>query len=78
MAEKIVYQLITRGGGIDGRDHMDKGGLVTAAFFERQCAENNPNRPWCEIVPLVVDISKQRREALAKLSPVDKLILGLK
>ena len=78
MTDKIVYTLLTQGGGIDGRDHADKGGKVTAAFFDRDSAEKYGNRPWCDIVPIVVDEAKARREAMGKLNAVDKLILGFK
>lgn len=78
MSDRIVYTLVTQGGGVDGRDSTDKGGKVTGAYFDRLQAERDGNKPWCDVVAIVIDDAKTKREALAKLSPVDKLILGLK
>jgi hypothetical protein len=76
--DRIVYTLVTRGGGIDGMDHTDKGGQVVFATYDRKQAEAHSSKPWCELVPIVVDVHAGRRTALAKLSPVDKLVLNLK
>jgi hypothetical protein len=75
--DKIIYTLITKGGGVDGRDFMDKGGHVIAASYDRKDLEKNKNLPWCDIVPQVVDTDKAKKVALAKLSPIDKLVLEL-
>lgn len=78
MTDRIIYLLISSGGGIDGRDHTDKGGQMRAASFSRLELERHPGKPWADIEPCVVDIETQRKVALAKLSPLDKLILELK
>jgi hypothetical protein len=75
--DKIIYTLVSKGGGVDGRDFTDKGGKVIAASYERKDLEKNKNLPWCDIVPQVVDIEKATKSALAKLSPVDKLVLEM-
>lgn len=77
MREKIVYQLIAKGGGVDGRDHMDKGGNVLACFLTRVEAETAPQAKWCDVVPVVIDMDLAMLEAQAKLSPLDLLALGL-
>lgn len=75
MTDKIIYTLVTKGGGVDGRDFTDKGGKVIAASYDKAVLQKNKNLPWCNIVPQVVDIDAARKSALAKLSPVDKLVL---
>lgn len=76
--DRIIYKLVTKGGGIDGRDHADKGGKIIAASYNKADLQKNKNLPWCDIVPEVVEEEKAKREALAKLSPVDRLVLELK
>lgn len=75
--DKIVYKLVTRPGGVDGMGYTDKGGDVRAAFFDKAQAEKHPGKPWCDIVPIVVDVEKARKAALKKLNALDKLVLGL-
>jgi len=73
--EVIVYTLITNGGGIDGMDHTDKGGKMTHAFLTRGEAERCPNLPWCTINPIVADLRETAKNALAKLTPIERLAL---
>ena len=77
MKEQIIYKLISKAGGIDGRDHTDKGGQLMRAFLSRHEAEASGMAPWCEIVPEVVNMSTARAVALAKLNAIDRLALGL-
>ena len=78
MTDRIVYQLITKGGGMDGRDHTDRGGKLIFATYTKVEAEKNPNKPWCDLKAIVVDVELARRNALAKLDPLDRLVLELK
>ena len=73
--DTIVYTLVTKGGGIDGMDHPDKGGKMTHAFLTRGEAEKCPNLPWCDLLPGVVDLGEVAKAALAKLTPVERLAL---
>jgi hypothetical protein len=73
----IVYQLVSKGGGMDGMDSSFKGGTITAAYFTRYEAEGSKNLPWNNIVPIVVNIKQAKKAALDKLNPIDKLVLGL-
>lgn len=76
--DRIVYMVISNGGGIDGRDHTDKGGKVMLATFDKADAEGyilNKNS-WYRVESIVVDMEKAKREALKKLTKLDKLILG--
>lgn len=73
----IVYTLLSKGGGVDGRDHTDKAGKLMDAAYYRQTLEKSGNRAWGDIVPTVVNLKEARRKALDKLDPIDKLILGL-
>ena len=76
--DKIIYTLVTKGGGVDGLDFTDTGGKTVLATFSKEEAENSSKKPWCDIVPVIVDVDKAKKDALAKLSPVDKLVLNLK
>jgi hypothetical protein len=71
--DTIVYTLVSKGGGIDGRDHTDKGGDVTKAYLTRQEAEKDPNLPWNTIKPEVVDLDELGKTTLRKLGPVERL-----
>lgn len=77
MTDKIIYLLISKGGGVDGMDFTDKGGQMRAAAFDRETLEKHPGKPWADIEARVVDVEKTRKAALAKLNPLDKLVLGL-
>ena len=73
MTDTIVYTTVSKGGGIDGMDHTDKGGNVTGAYLDKQKATKNPNAPWNTVVPIVVDLGELARTTLAKLDPVARL-----
>lgn len=73
----IVYTLVTNPGGVDGLDFMNKGGTISAVAYDRKALENHPNKPWCEIIPIVIDKNKAKTSALAKLDKIDRLILGI-
>lgn len=78
MADKIVYTLVNQPGGVDGLDRTAKGGEIVAAFYTRKEAEDYKGKPWCNIVPIVIDDLQAKREAIKKLSPIDKLVLNVK
>ena len=73
MTDTIVYTTVSKGGGIDGMDHTDKGGNVTGAYLDKQKATKNPNAPWNTVVPIVVDLEELAKKTLAKLDPVARL-----
>lgn len=75
--DKIVYLLISNGGGIDGMDRNDKGGDIVAASFDFDDIDKHANKPWGHLVKRVVNIEDARKDALKKLTPVDKLVLDL-
>lgn len=72
--DKIVYLIVSKGGGIDGMDHKDKGGKIVYASYEKNQGELNP---WTERRADVVDVVEQRRKSLRKLDALDKLVLGI-
>ena len=77
MRETIVYLVNHKPGGQDGRDMADKGGL-SAAFYLRPDAESFVKSDTrYEIVPTVVDVDKAQLAAIAKLNPLDLLVLGI-
>ncbi|QBJ04462.1 hypothetical protein HOV23_gp111 [Pseudomonas phage Lana] len=76
MTDRIVYQLITEPGGEDGRDHNDKGGTATYATFEKDAAiRKKGNDSRLRIEPGVVDTDQVMKEAMAKLTLVERLVL---
>lgn len=77
MADTIVYTTVSKGGGIDGMDHTDKGGKVTGAYLEKDSAVNNPNRPWNNVVPVVVDLDDLALKTLNGLDPVARLAIKI-
>lgn len=77
MNEKIVYMMLSKGGGIDGMDRDDKPDKLLGAYLTRQEAEKDPNLAWRNIEPVVVDFDAIRTSAIKKLNAIDKLVLGL-
>lgn len=76
MTDVILYQVVTTGGGVDGLDHKDKGGEVAHVGFEKQpLTLKYGNDARYSIVPSVIDLEVAKREALAKLNKVDRLVL---
>lgn len=77
MVDKILYTLVTHSGGMDGRDHNDKGGTIVFATFDREKADKHKSKPYCRLEKEVIDYIERRRQALAKLDQVDRLVLDL-
>jgi hypothetical protein len=76
MTDRIVYQVVSEPGGVDGRDHNDKGGTVIYATFEKDAATRRKgNDSRLRIEPIVVDVEAVMKAAMAKLSLVDRLVL---
>ncbi len=78
MPKRIAYTLVSTPGGVDGLDHTSKGGKVVACFWSEQQADDSSMAPWADVVPVVVDTDEVRKGVLAKLTPVEKLVLGIK
>lgn len=72
--DQIVYLRISKGGGVDGLDHTDKGGKVLQASFSQSDIKLDG---WSSLEKRVVTMREARKEALDKLNPLDKLVLGL-
>ena len=76
MSDRIVYEVVTTGGGVDGMDHNDKGGTVVAAYYDKAAATDYVGKDGrYRINPTVVDVSEVRKQILARLTPVERLIL---
>jgi hypothetical protein len=75
---RIVYIVWHAAGGIDGRDPsiLRSHALVT---FDEAEANDRAKEAWYEpeVEVKAIDMEAQKREALAKLSPLDKLALGI-
>lgn len=78
MADRIVYVLINKPGGIDGSDFNDKGGEMMGAYLERKDAEDNPNANWCTIKAKVYDLEKIMDDTIRKMNPLQRLALKIK
>ena len=76
-SDKIVYTLVSNPGGVDGRDHLHKGGTIMMAAYDRATLEKSKAKPWCKIVAQVIDTEARKKSALYKLDPIDRLILGV-
>ena len=76
--DKIVYQVVTKAGGVDGMSR-DKGGVVTFASFNRPAAEKVANN-WTNVTLTAFsaeELQLQQKAALAKLTGLEKLLLGI-
>lgn len=76
MTDLIVYQVITKPGGVDGLDHTDKGGTVVNASFDKAAMTEKYGRDCrYRIEPTVIDLGQTKEAALAKLTRIEKLAL---
>jgi flagellar basal body-associated protein FliL len=75
MTDTIVYTTVSLGGGVDGRDHTDKGGNVTGAYLDKGKAQNSPNKGWEKVVPIVVDLEETATNFFKKADPVLRLAI---
>jgi hypothetical protein len=76
MTDRIVYLVLSAGGGVDGMDNTDKGGTLVSASFDKAATQGKYGIDCrYKIEPQVVDVEVARNEALAKLSQLDRLVL---
>lgn len=75
MTDTIVYTTVSKGGGIDGMDHTDKGGNVTGAYLDKDKAKNSPNKAWETVLPIVIDLEETAKDFLKTANPVLRLAL---
>lgn len=76
MTDTIVYTLVSKGGGIDGLDHTDKGGNVIGAHLSREQALAASNAPWADVKPEVIDLYEVARNVVTSMDPVSSLALS--
>lgn len=72
--DQILYVIMSKGGGMDGRDHTDLP-AVKQASFQKENLNGLDN--WSELEIRAVNVEKLKIAALKKLDPIDKLVLGL-
>lgn len=76
MTDIIVYKVVSQPGGVDGLDFNDKGGTLVNASFEKQpMTLKYGNDCRYRIEPTVIDLDTAKREAMAKLTMIDRLAL---
>lgn len=76
MTDKIVYLVVTKGGGIDGLDYNDKGGKVKYASYNKQETVAKVT-PWDELKKEIIDDEEVYKAAIKKLDAIDKLVLDI-
>jgi hypothetical protein len=75
MTDKIIYKVVTNGGGIDGRDSSDKGGTVKFASLVREEAEKKVDA-WSTLkVDVIQNFEEEAKKALTLLDPVERLLI---
>ena len=75
--DRIVYVIESAPGGQDEMDNSDKGGTIVAAYFDRGQAEKHIGQDSRYVLkPQVIDFTQAEKDALAKLNPIEKLVLG--
>ena len=72
--DSIVYLVKSLGGGIDGRDHHDQGGMILHATDSKDRAESLRNG-WSCVEATVQDLPKVARRAVKKLNALELLAL---
>ena len=70
MSDSIMYLVKSKGGGMDGLDHTDKGGLILFASTNRGHAASKVG-PWSKMEPVVVDLTQIARKVIAGLDPLE-------
>jgi hypothetical protein len=75
--DRIVYVLVTKDGGVDGRDSTAIGGKDVQAFFSEDEAKKSPKFPYCTIRKEIAEVENVRSVGLAKLTPTEILILNI-
>lgn len=76
--DRIAYTLVTIGGGEDGRDSNDLGGKVILASFDKSVIEKKKGQDTrYRIEKEIVEIDELRKEALKKLTMVERLVLNI-
>ena len=75
--DRIAYVLVSKAGGADGRDSTAIGGKDVIAFFSEDEAKKSPLFNSCTLEKRVVEMDKAHKEAVAKLSATDRLVLGI-
>lgn len=74
MTDRIVYKVVTKDGGIDGRS-QEKGGQVKFASFDRREAVGRLDG-YSELkLEVIEDVELKYREVLKRLDKVDLLLL---
>lgn len=76
MSDRIVYQVISEPGGVDGMDHNDKGGTVLLVTFQKPAAlscKGQDSRKRIE--PTVINVEEVREEVMRKLTPIERLVM---
>jgi hypothetical protein len=74
MTDIIVYELWTKGGGVDGMDFKDKPKLKSV-FLDRTEAEKKVDG-WHELkVKVIENVEAERVKALERINPLDLFLL---
>jgi hypothetical protein len=75
LQDRILYIVVTEGGGQDGRDHTDKGGKVMLATFDLDEAKKRVGSDSRFKIEKRIVNEDDVKKALAKLDPIDLLLV---
>lgn len=76
MSDSIVYLVVSNGGGIDGRDHTDKGGKVLYASHYKESAEKKVTG-WSHFEARVVDHTEICKKVVHKLDSLERMSMRI-
>ena len=57
---------------------VEPGGKTVGVFGFEHTAKKSGNAPWCDAVPLAVDLDAAAKRAIAKLDPIERYALQRK
>lgn len=70
--DQIVYCAVSQPGGVDGRDHSDKGGVIIRASASRESLKIDA---WTTLRTHVIKPAEIAENALSRLDPLERLCL---
>lgn len=75
LPDRILYTVLTKGGGQDGRDHTDRGGKIMLATFDIDEAKKRVGQDGRFAIQKQIVNEDDVKRALAKLDPIELLLV---
>jgi hypothetical protein len=76
LPDRILYTVVTEGGGQDGRDHTDTGGKVMLATFDLEEAKKRKGSDSRFKIEKRIVNEDDVKKSMAKLDPIDLLLVA--